>query len=89
MGAEVLAISMDDLNGAEMIAQRVGIDFPILYTSNDNSVPKEYGVFNLHNDGLASPSVFIVDKDGVIIWEYISSDPYGRVSAGTVLANLP
>lgn len=90
-GAEVLAISTDDLSGAESIVRRAsaGIDFPILYTSKNNAIPKAYNVFNLHGDGLASASVFIVDTSGNIIYENIGSNYRHQVSGSTVLKNLP
>ena len=75
LSAEVLAISTDDLHGAETIAQRVGIQFPVLYDP-DAEVVKAYGVYNKFNDRLAAPSTFIVDKQGVIQWKYVAGDAY-------------
>lgn len=88
-GAEVLAISLDNLSGAEQIVQRGSIDFPILYTSRDSSVPRAYEIFNLRGDNLATPSVFIIDRDGNIVYDAVSNSYSHRISAGTVLANLP
>ncbi len=89
MGAEVLAISTDDLSGAETIARQVGIDFPVLYTSKNDDIPKAYNVFNLHGDGLASASVFIINTDGQIVWEEIGPTYAHQVSGNTIIANLP
>ena len=89
MQAEVLAISTDDLSGAERVAARVGIEFPVLYTSGDSSVPEEYNVYNLHGDGLASPAVFIINPQGAITWKYISTTPYRQVLSTRILNNLP
>ena len=72
LDAEVLAISTDDLEGAEWVVDRVGIEFPILYDSSEN-VPKEYGVFNLLGDGLATTSTFIIGKDGRIGFQYVGA----------------
>ena len=85
----MLAISTDDLTGADDIAQRVGIDFPVLYTSKNNDVPKAYNVFDLFNDGLASASVFIINKNGEIVYEDIGRNYAHQVSANTVIENLP
>ena len=85
----MLAISTDDLSGAEQIAGQAGIEFPILYTSGDNSVPIAYDVFNLFGDNLASASVFIINKNGEIVYESIGSNYRHQVSGNTVLANLP
>ena len=85
----MLAISTDDLSGAEQLAPKVGIEFPVLYTSGDNSVPQAYDAFNLFGDGLASASVFIVNSNGEITYENIGSNYRHQVSARTVIANLP
>ena len=63
LGAEVLAVSTDNLHGARRSVEQSGVPFPVLYDVTE-VVPKQYGVFNLHGDGLASASVFIIDKDG-------------------------
>ncbi len=71
LNAEVLAISVDDLSGAESIAQGQDIPFPILYDPSKD-VPKAYMVYNLLGDGLATPSTFVIDRDGVIRWKYVA-----------------
>lgn len=87
-GAEVLAISTDDLSGAESILAKAGPDFPVLYSSKNNEVPISYDVFDLFGDGLASASVFIVDKDGNIAYENIGKNYRHQVSGETVLDAL-
>ena len=87
-GAEVLAISTDDLRGAESIIAKAGPDFPILYSSKNNDVPISYNVFDLFGDGLASASVFIVDKNGNIVYENIGKNYRHQVSGDEVLEAL-
>ncbi len=89
LGAEVLAISTDNLAGAEQLAPQVGIKFPVLYTSGNDSVPKAYDVFDLHGDGLASASVFIVNTDGKIVYENIGTRYSHQVAGEVIIANLP
>ena len=84
-GAEVLAISTDDLSGATDIIRQSNVDYPILYTSDDSAVPESYGVFDLFGDGLASASVFVVDRDGNISYSNIGRNYRHQVSADTVL----
>ncbi len=67
---EVLAISVDQLDGANWVVQQLGIKFPILYDP-DAAAIKEYGVFNLLNDNLAIPSTFILDKAGRVRYRYV------------------
>ena len=39
----------------------------------DADVVEAYGVWNLFQNELPAPATFIIDKDGVIQWEYIGS----------------
>ena len=87
-GAEILAISTDNLKGAESIIAKAGPDFPVLYSSKNNDVPISYNVFDLHGDGLASASVFVIDIDGNIAWESIGDSPAHQVSGEEVLEAL-
>ena len=87
-GAEVLAISTDDLRGAESIISKADTQFPILYTSKNNDVPIAYNVFDLFGDGLASASVFIVNKNGNIAYENIGKNYKHQVSGPEVLKAL-
>jgi len=87
-GAEVLAVSTDDLRGAEYSLDVFGLEFPVLYTSRDPSVPEEYGVFDLFGDGLASASVFIIDRDGQVVWKDIGKDYTHQVAGKTILDQL-
>ena len=84
----MLAISTDNLRGAETIVSRAGPDFPVLYSSENNDVPISYNVFNLHGDGLASASVFVIDTDGNIAWESIGNSTAHQVSGEEVLDAL-
>ena len=73
-GVQILAISTDNLSGPAGFASREGFEFPILFTSLDPSIPESYGVFNLFGDGLASASMFLVNKQGEIAWKDIGEN---------------
>ena len=85
--AEIVAISTDDLSNARVMAERVGIPFPVLYDPNADVV-RFYGVFNLAGDDLAAPSTFIIDKEGVIRFKHIGTSTSDRTSAQEVLEQL-
>jgi peroxiredoxin Q/BCP len=87
LGAEVVAISTDDLAGATSIVGRVGIPFPILYNS-DGDVVRAYGVYNLLGDSLAAPATFIIDTDGVVRWSHIGRGISDRPKAAKVIREL-
>ena len=84
----MLAISTDDLRGAESIVAKAGPDFPVLYSSKNNDVPISYNVFDLFGDGFASASVFIIDKNGNLAYENIGSNYRHQVSGEEVLEAL-
>ena len=79
---------MDDFQGAGTMIANSGATFPVLYTTKSEEIPKAYDVYNLHNDGVAAPAVFIVDKDGKIAFEYIGKDIGDRPDSEVVLAEL-
>ena len=82
-----MAISTDDLSKAQYRAERVGIPFPVLYNP-DTDVVRDYGVYNLRRDGLAAPSTFIIDKEGVIRFKHVGMSTSDRPSTQQVLEQL-
>ena len=87
LDAEVLAISVDDLSGATKVVQELNIPFPILYDPS-REVPRLYGVFGLLGDKLATPSTFVVDREGVIRWKYVAGSVSDRPPSSRVLDQL-
>ena len=87
LDAEVLAISVDDLSGATKVVQELNIPFPILYDPS-REVPRLYGVFGLLGDKLATPSTFVVDREGVIRWKYVAGSVTDRPPSSQVLDQL-
>ena len=84
----VLGVSTDDFEGSETLIQQVGPRFPMLYSGGDNTVPQAYDVFDLHGDGLASASVFLIDKSGAIVWESIGASISHQVSTEEIVEQL-
>ena len=83
----MLAISTDDLSDAQTIANMVGLAFPLLYDPDADAV-RDYGVFNLLGDGLATASTFVIDKSGTIRWKYVGRSISDRPPASVVLEQL-
>ena len=69
------------------VAKDLNIPFPILYDSL-REVPRSYLVYDLLGDRLAAPSVFVVDRDGVIRWKYVGSSKSDRPATSEVLDQL-
>ena len=85
--AEVLAVSTDDLSGAEYAIDRLDLGFPILFDP-EAEVVREYGVYNLLRDGYATPSTFIIDKNGKVRWKYIGQRYNDRPTNQQIIAQL-
>jgi peroxiredoxin len=85
---QIIALAVHDVAGAQRVAQATGAAFPLL-ADPDHTVAAAYGVYNLLGDGIATPAVFIVDKQGSIVWSYIAKDASDRPTSQTILQNLP
>jgi peroxiredoxin Q/BCP len=86
--AEVIALAVHDVAGAQRVAQATGAVFPILADVN-HAVADAYGVYNLLGDGVATPAVFVIDKKGRSTWSYVGQNFSDRPSVDTILENLP
>ena len=82
-GIEVMSVSTDD-EGSAGIAGRIGLEYPVLFDPEHNVI-EQYGVYDLHGDGVAAHSIFIVDRDGVLRWKYISGSTYDVPSTARVI----
>ena len=80
---------MDDFQGAGTMIANSGAILPRpLYHQERGSPRQAYDVYNLHNDGVAAPAVFIIDTNGKITYEYIGKDIADRPDTAIVLAEL-
>ncbi|MCH8298371.1 MAG: peroxiredoxin family protein [Chloroflexi bacterium] len=87
LDAEVLAVSTDELSGAERAIEYLDLGFPILFDP-EAEVVQRYGVYNLLHDRLATPSIFIIDKSGNVRWKYIGRSYNDRPSNQKIIAQL-
>ena len=81
------AISTDNSTKGLEMAELTGAGFPIL-SDRDAEVARDYGVYNLLNDSLATPSVFIVTHGGRIEWRYVGKDVSDRPEPDEILAEV-
>jgi peroxiredoxin len=85
---QVIAVAVHDLVAAELVARVTEAPFPIL-ADPDHAVTEAYGVYNLLGDGIAAPSVFVIDTSGHIVWSYVGQNAADRPGVETILENLP
>ena len=87
-GADLIAISSDTQDYAWSMTQTSGAKFQIL-SDSDRKVIQSYGILNpREHDGIAHPSIFIVDKAGVIRYLYVGKDPQDRPPDETIIEEI-
>ena len=86
--AEILALAYQDVPRALTMVQLTQAQYPILADAN-HTVADAYGVFNLLGDGVATPSVFVIDPAGRIAWSYVGKDANDRPSPADILSHVP
>jgi peroxiredoxin len=83
-----VAISSDAESFAWSMSQTTGAKYQIL-SDADRQVIKSYGVFNAaEHDGIAHPSVFIIDKSGRLQYAYVGKNPTDRPPDDAILEAL-
>ena len=85
--AQLLAISVDDRDGARRMQEHASAEFPVL-SDADASVTQRYGVFDLLGDAVAAPATFILDANLRIVAGAVGNDIGDRVSAQAILIAL-
>ena len=86
-GVSLAAISTDDLADARNMAELSGAGFPIL-SDEDAAVARDYGVFNLLDDGVAAPSAFIITPERRIVWRFVGESSSDRAAVEEILAQV-
>lgn len=87
LNVAVAAISVDPVEGAIQMASVVEASYPLLSDFNKD-VAIAYGIFNVLGDGIAAPSVFIINSDQTIKWSYVGESPSDRPSAEEILKKI-
>jgi len=87
LDAEILAVSNDQLTGAERAIDHLDLGFPALFDP-EAVVIERFDVYDTLNDGYATPSVFVIDKNGDIRWEYVGRHYNDRPTNQQVIAKL-
>ena len=82
----MIAVSADPPASGQKVASELNLTYPILSDTFRNFI-KQYGV--LHpTEGIARPSMFVVNKEGRIVWKYIGAEASDRPPISTVLQQL-
>ncbi len=82
----MIAISADPIADGRRAAVEMKLSFPVLSDAAKTLITS-WGV--LHpQEGIARPSMFIVNKQGKIVWRYVGADANDRPAISLVLKQL-
>jgi len=78
-GAQILGVSVDDVESHKEFSEKHGLPFPILADST-KAVTKKYGVLKSYLGAfeLAKRDTFLIDPQGRIVKHYVDVDPKGH-----------
>lgn len=80
-------MAVQDQAGAQATVADTGVTYPVL-ADPQHQAADAYGVFNLLQDNVATPSVFIINPAGQIVWSYVGQTLNDRPDNQTILENL-
>lgn len=86
-GAELVAIAVAPVEEIGSGKDEFKLAYPVL-TDPAHAAAESYGVYDLLGDGLAAPSVFVIDRAGYIRWRYVGKGIADRPPADRVLQEL-
>jgi peroxiredoxin len=85
-GAEIFGISVDGVWCHLAFSKDRNLHFPLLSDFEPKGeVARKYGVYD-NQDGICERALFVIDKDGVIRWSYISPIGVNPGAAGILKA---
>ena len=85
-GAEILAISVDPPEKSREMAEKLKLTFTLL-SDPEHKVIDRYGILD-PGGKISIASVFVVDKNGIVRWSYVTDDYKLRPLDETILAEL-
>lgn len=90
LGADVLAVAVTATFSQQAFARSLGVDFPLL-SDWDRTVCADYGVrYDVWKGhaGLAKRSVFVLDRDGLVRYRWVTDDALVLPDLDAVVAAL-
>ncbi|MGB1699676.1 MAG: peroxiredoxin family protein [Nannocystaceae bacterium] len=85
-GADVIAISVDDLETSAGLVDRLDLSFPLLSDTELTTV-RSFGVEDTPNE-ISKPAAFLVDTDGTILFAKVGESAKDRADLDQVLQIL-
>ena len=87
-GADLIAVSVDEQSFAWSMAQTTGAKFQILSDAEKTTIAA-FGIVNAaEHDGIAHPSIFVLDKEGKIRYMHVGKDAQDRPPDDTIIQEV-
>jgi len=85
-GAELFAISSENVSLTKGTVQKEGLTYPVL-ADNKKEAINAYNVLDQRNTTIARPASFIISQEGIVAWKSLDA-PAERVPTSTILTEL-
>lgn len=86
-GAELIAISSDNVGESKDTVNKIGLTFTVLSDSNKETIGN-YNVVDPFNKHIARPATFILNQDGTIAWTFLDERLGHRVPVQDIISQL-
>jgi peroxiredoxin len=87
----VIAVSVDTIEENVRLAERLGLEFPILSDVQEEAI-RTWGLVHENakpgGGAIARPAIFLVEPDGTISWRHLTDDYRVRVRPEKILQVL-
>ena len=87
LDARVVAMTTQDLSAASDSIESVGISFPLAYDVTA-VVPRQWERFDNFDTELADPAIYVIDKEGMLVWKSIGDNYQHYVKADEIIEQL-
>ena len=81
MGATIYAVSVDDPEKAQEMADTAGLTFPVAYGATREDADMIGAWWDDNRGGYIQPAEFIMGRGGVVLGSVYASGPVGRMGA--------
>ena len=87
LGAKIIALSSQTKDKAELMIQRHGLTYPVVYGLDPEEMAREIGcTISLEEPVRLEPAGIVLRPDGTIAWSAYASGAIGRLTADDTAA---
>ncbi len=80
-------MTTQDLSATSGSIESVGISFPLAYDVTA-TVPRQWERFDNFDTKLADAAIYVIDREGILVWESIGKNSQHYVKADEIIKQL-